>query len=97
MTQTCSRVTATIRQSLLNNFHSDEPVRFPKKSDTTTLHVLAICSPYIEKNLISPLENRMSIYNLTDQERDNLSYQVLKRIEELSQNIDNYDGSYIEI
>lgn len=37
------------------------------------------------------------IYNLSDEERDKLSNLTLKRIEKLSENIDEYDGTYLEI
>lgn len=100
MAQACSRV-ATIRQSLLNNFNGEAPLQFPKQSErlgSPTFHILSICYNH------SPIGTSMflrktndSIYEMSNSERDELSDLNLKRIEDLSRNIDEYDGTYFEI
>lgn len=100
MTQTCSRE-ASIRQSLLDNFKDSTPLEFPKKPNKSngyykfflfTPHYLVMCMRAMPKKI----EN-YSIYNMSNDDRDKLSNLTLKRIEELSKKLNEYDGSYIEI
>ncbi|MCY0274345.1 MULTISPECIES: hypothetical protein [Acinetobacter] len=98
MAQTCSRV-ATIRQSLLNDFNPEVPLEFPKKATRASqpfFQLLSVTHSVIGTCVSARLPNNL-IYNLSDEERDKLSNLTLKRIEKLSENIDEYDGAYLEI
>lgn len=89
MAQTCSRE-ATIRQSFLNDYKGELPLEFPKN--------LVKTNPYMNILFFYASSNRKSfIYTLSDSARDKLSLLNLKRIEDLSKNLDEYDGSFIEI
>jgi hypothetical protein len=100
MAQTCSRV-ATIRQSLLNNFNGEASLQFPKPSErlsSPTFHILSISyNPDPTGRSMFLRKTNDSIYEMSNSERDKLSNLNLKRIEELSRNIDEYDGTYFEI
>lgn len=98
MAQTCSEV-ATIRQSLLNNLKGEASLDFPRNSNksNTSMKYFLFLTPHYMTSYTSARDVAHSIYEMSDNERERLSNLNLERIEELSKNIDQYDGTYFEI
>lgn len=96
MAQTCSRV-AAMRQSLLNDYKGELPLEAPKKTIKTGSYENVWFFYLYSTRELYMRSRDISIYELSDKNRDKLSLLNLKRIEDLSKNLDEYDGSFIEI